>query len=735
MTMGPMTCVAAAVWAVYLAQATDSATAGTGIPPDVENAIAYLSSDHAGRVRARTLVLPQGHPLLTTDLADRVRALLEREATGNAHRQGSELEQVVEQVFLEGDEDWPGAGHREYHARVASTRMGRLSQWTNDGGGSSAAVLKVEGVDLMYMGDVPAVGPQLVALAPSVAHIVPDLLHALRPLPLTTFTVDSLRMHEWRRADMEGAGIASWRAVHPSAPHTVLGIELERDNGLPVAVSLTIKGDGDASDPDCRMLSLIRHGPLADSPEQIWIRSVQTLVYTKGSLTVDEFTFDAVEFSPDAEDLALQVPADAHLYDERDGGHAFYGSRTPWPQALETLVRRDSTPAEFTRPDIGSRQAGHSPHDAQSSPRVWGRFLAAMTFAFGVLMTFAPSRSAGAGRSSLRRLAGVALGSYGLLLWGGTSGPANAAPHGEAIAHEEILPRHDFGRLVGAVERSVELHLRNDTAVTWTLRRTWNECGCVKLASASESVAPGEDASLVLRIDAEDQPAGPLQKRAFALYDPGPRRVSLTATAVLAPRPHPVPYLLDVELDPDQVEWFAEGAIESPFGGARAVLETSTKGVRVEMAEAEPISTGTRVSFICTGNLPADSLRGEFELEFLSFGDPELPDGERVVLRGTARRLPRLTVSPGCLVLADALERLHGRVWLRRADGTWPESVEVESTPEGVLSATYDPFDGGLHVEITNRNAGREDCRLRIRLPSGESVEMPVRVASVDGAE
>jgi hypothetical protein len=316
----------------------------------------------------------------------------------------------------------------------------------------------------------------------------------------------------------------------------------------------------------------------------------------------------------------------------------------------------------------------------------------------------------------------------GVVLWARAMESSGATHAGETFVDDIELEPHDFGKLVGHVDTIATLTVRNDTDSIWTLRRTWSACGCVKVGSASERVEPGEDAIFELRIDTRGQPEGPLTRQSFALYDPGPRRITFTATALIAPRPHFVPHVLDVELGDGVSAWREEAWIVSPFASATVEVVSSAGDVEVVFATPESTEIGTRLPFVCAGTLPGGAMRRDVSLTFAVFGDPELPEGEELVLRGTIRRVPPLSVSPSVLVLEGDSDVLRGRVWLRRADGTWPTEVELR-VPEGdACDVAYDPDDGSSAVEARVTDAGSSSIRLGAVAPSSDAVEFPVRV-------
>lgn len=329
------------------------------------------------------------------------------------------------------------------------------------------------------------------------------------------------------------------------------------------------------------------------------------------------------------------------------------------------------------------------------------------------------------------RWLGVAGIGLGVVLWtrsGASSSTAHAAPAGESLVDDIALAPHDFGRLVGTVVRTVELTHTNGSGVPWTLRKTWSECGCVDLVSASERVEPGAEARFELRIDTTGQPAGSFARHAFALYDPGPRRIALTATADVAPRPYPVPHVIDVELTEEQDEWREAGWVESPFPSARLALVGTKGDVEVEVGAPESTESGTRLPFVCSGVLVPPTPRRDVALTFVVWGDPDLPDGEELVLRGTIRRVPPIAVSPRVLVLEGDEDLLRGRVWLRRSDGTWPADVELH-VPDGTpCAAVYDARDGSIAIEAHVRSENADAFRLRARMSSGDAVDLPVRL-------
>lgn len=363
----------------------------SGVPAQVSEALDLLASDHEGRVRARELVLPPGHPLLASEEAEWVRAFVARGADGNASSQVAAVDVALAALFQEVDLAWPGVSRRAYAARVASTRAARLCQWTDVDVPFSAAVLKLDAMDLTYLDVDPAIGPQVRASRPEVSQVVPDLRHALRTLPLVALGREALKAYVWERVDAASDHADAWRAVHPAAPLTSIGLELDRQCELPIAASLSFDIDARAVDSGGSMLTLIVHAPLAEPPGQVWIRRVMTLTCSDGGLAVEDITLDWVDFAPSEAEIVLDVPSQAHLYDQRGSEQVYHGPLSSWPDDIQSRVRRGSvsdTGLHAARGDVDA----HRRIPAEPS-RNWNRFVGATAVAIGLVVMLGLSQA------------------------------------------------------------------------------------------------------------------------------------------------------------------------------------------------------------------------------------------------------------------------------------------------------------------------------------------------------
>jgi hypothetical protein len=292
----------------------------------------------------------------------------------------------------------------------------------------------------------------------------------------------------------------------------------------------------------------------------------------------------------------------------------------------------------------------------------------------------------------------------------------------------ETLPVHDFGRIVGPERRMVELRVRNESSEAWTLRKTWSECGCVKIESASQDVSPGEDAVFTLAIDTAGQPGGSIFKQAHALYDPGPRWITLQGAAQLVSRPHTAPPLTSLEIAADESAWRVEGRINSPFDGLRAELLSAPEDVRLVFGEPSAHGLGFSLPYACDGEMSLDQANREVTLEFLVFGDPEKTQGEALSARIALARPRPLRVTPECPVIVADEAGASASAWIRRSDGTWPHDLTITVGPAGSVDASFDPQTG--RIDLAAREPRDTWARAVLHVAgSGESLEFPVRVA------
>lgn len=324
----------------------------------------------------------------------------------------------------------------------------------------------------------------------------------------------------------------------------------------------------------------------------------------------------------------------------------------------------------------------------------------------------------------------LAAAGAGLLAAGmARSGGAGAAQL-EAPAAERSLGEHDFGELVGELVRRHEFRILNPGPEAWHVRTTWEDCGCVAIESTTDRVEVGEELVLRVRIDTRGQAAGPLEKRVYALVEPGPVRLAATLRARILPAAHAQPSFLEVEVARGTQAFTAEGAIRcARLGGTpRLDLEHPAPELEVEILPPAPGGELALFPVRIRGQLPAEQAARSWDLVFRVSAPGR--DAEVAGLTVLVRRARELEVSPRELVLDLRRGPAEGLVFVRESGGEPPRELACRLEPADAGQVSYDAERGLVRVLADPPpEASPELCLV---LSAGETVRVPLRLRRGD---
>lgn len=325
-------------------------------------------------------------------------------------------------------------------------------------------------------------------------------------------------------------------------------------------------------------------------------------------------------------------------------------------------------------------------------------------------------------------LAGAALLAAGL--WE-TPSVARARVH-EPEPHATLtlpLGHHDFGTLSEDASATHEFRARNPGPASWTLKRIWEDCGCVTVVSASPAVAAGEDMLVVVRIDAQGQAPGAFVRNVFALVEPGPMLLSGSISAEIAARLQVAPSPIVIELEDGRSRFEARFAIRVPFQWRAPTVAPIGAAPDLAFVVDPPTESllGIEFSVLVAGELPPERESGEWIPEFEVLAGGEAPRRETARTNLIVRRRSRMSVSPSMLWLNDGKLQATGELFVRAADGESPDAVTWKVDPEGAAELEYDSTRGRLAVRLSENAPQRVELTL---LADGHRRIVPVIVSA-----
>lgn len=329
------------------------------------------------------------------------------------------------------------------------------------------------------------------------------------------------------------------------------------------------------------------------------------------------------------------------------------------------------------------------------------------------------------------RLGFALLGCTGVALvaWSLRSDAARAAEPAIAAvtATSRAIGEHDFGLLAGHQLAEHEFALENAGSETWTLQRTYGECGCVRAIDCSAVVAPGQPLRLRVRIDTHGQPPGPLSKRVYAVVEPGPQLLVATVLAHVEGSPRVEPVRLDAVLPEQLTEYAVPGTLHLPPGVATSQVGVFDlpDGIRVSFGERSAGAGLDALPFSVSGALSERESQTHFEFRMLVGTSVERQQVSLPVRVRVARR-PAWFAAPSAIVLVDGPSEGVSAIHVRTPQGEPVAGVEFTIDPPNAVTAEWRAERSRLEWRLAALKAG-ESCAIVLSTPDGGRQEIPLR--------
>jgi len=141
-----------------------------------------------------------------------------------------------------------------------------------------------------------------------------------------------------------------------------------------------------------------------------------------------------------------------------------------------------------------------------------------------------------------------------------------AAASAETATNFIDIGTHDFRTLIGDQLPGCELRLRNDSSETWTVSRTWHDCGCVSIASFTPEVEPGADLVVTIQADTRQQSIGKVRSAVYLETGPTKRVFRALALATIVPVAYYEPQIIRLSLPQLTDDFWCEAQLYVPVG-------------------------------------------------------------------------------------------------------------------------------------------------------------------------